>query len=201
MFVTDDRSSDENLVGGFDQDSPTERILAIRWDVEDDFYKDFHIYTEINGAKEVYIARTRSGEVNLYEWRPGAVGIHSDYVEGPQFGNEYRFIVYGLRLDGTILRVAAESGVLFLSDGDITPTLTPAETNTPAPTATATVTNTPTPTFTPEATYTATPTPTATRTPEPTVTPTITPTPNFPVGTVIVTDSLMKMDDLSGGRG
>ncbi|MEW6235841.1 MAG: SUMF1/EgtB/PvdO family nonheme iron enzyme, partial [Candidatus Omnitrophota bacterium] len=73
-------------------------------------------------------------------------------------------------------------------------------TNTPTVTPTYTSTPTRTPTFSPTSTYTKTPTPTSTytKTPTATFTPTVTPTIIIPENTIIITDDLQSVDDLTG---
>ena len=94
-------------------------------------------------------------------------------------------------------------------ESDIKPTPTPTFSPTSTPTFTPTLTNTPTltPSFTPTKTptYTATPTPTLTPSNTPTITPTFTqtstPTPVIfdpPENTLVVTDDIQTIDDLSG---
>ena len=183
VAVTDDRSSTINLVGGFDQDPPENRALAIHWITAATGITDFHVYASVNGATQAYLGRTGSGEILFYEWKERSPRVDPAFSRGPQFDTRYRFHVFGLRPGLRPVRLLSGGELLFLMEG-VEPPATP----TPIPTATGTPTQTQTPT------NTDTPTPTAT--PTEVVTPLPTPTPRL----VVVTDSLQTQDDLSNGE-
>ncbi len=187
VVVTDDLQSTRNLVGAFDADPPSDRRLAIRWNFESGEFTAFHIYVQIDGAKSVFLGQTPDAETSYMEWKEGEANIALDFRDGPQYGKQYRFTIYGLREEDQSRTIKMTLPVLLIETGEPTPTYT--ATFTP----TNTSTNTPTPTFTP--------TPTPTFTPMPTFTPTFTPVPvlvDVPENSLIVTDNLQTTTDLVG---
>jgi hypothetical protein len=176
IVVTDDLQSTENLIGSYDQDEEGDRALAIRWNIPDSTIIDFHIYAGANGETPTFLTTTGNGDIHYFEWREGSTKVSEEFTDGPQFGNTYRFKVFGVRDGQSNLIIEDTIGVLFISVNDPIPTNTPIPTDTP----TFTPTETPTPTFSPIPTNTATHTPTETSiptfTPVPTDIPTFTPT-------------------------
>ena len=186
VMVTDDLYSTENLVGKYDQDDASERVLTIRWNWSkpDTAITDFHIWVLVNNSEPaLYVGHTKSGETTHYEWKKGAKFVAPAFAEGPEFGNTYLFSIFGISEGTNQGKITASAAVLYLSNQDQppTPTPTPTATFTPTlvPTPTFAPTPTPTHTFTPTITPTFTPTPTETPTPSETPTPTASPTPTL----------------------
>ena len=200
--VTDNLQSQEDILGGFDADSPDDRSLVIRWKQNDAAgiqYTGYDLYViKDEGMPE--LLKNITPENTYYEWK------------NPEFGHSYRFNII-CKFGNSAKLYETKNSVLYISNTDPTPaaTLTPTATNTSTPTKTLTLpptftpvftlTNTPTATFTP--TNTLTPTDTHTPAATPTFTPSNTPSPtpvlfNIPENTIIVTDDLQSKDDLQG---
>ncbi|MDP8246447.1 MAG: hypothetical protein P9L94_20365 [Candidatus Hinthialibacter antarcticus] len=100
LTVHDSIDSRIDLSDGFDVDDEDARNLVIRWNLPPDVLQsyqiiDFHVYVRSRGAEAIqYLGQTMSGDVFHLEWKPGNPGIAPDFRNGPQFGNEYEFLVY-----------------------------------------------------------------------------------------------------------
>lgn len=159
IFVTDDLQTQENLIGGFDTDIPEVKALAVRWKFKKTGFTGYHIYVSKDGGADEFLEAIPA-DTFYYLWK------------NPEFDHSYSFKIWGLSGSGNQLLESA-GAVLFLSDANPTPTLTP--------TSTPTLTFTPTPTFT--STHTPTPTPVLV---------------DIPDDTVIVTDDLQSQENLVG---
>lgn len=162
VFVTDDMQPGENLIGGYDQDTPDDRSLVIRWNFGNVEFVDVHVYIEdLENNKHIYLGRTADGNATSFEWRVGNPNLNPIYSNGPQFGESYRFIVFGL-IDWYVERrwmfTFRPVEFLALENPTPSPTFTPTQTNTATKTPSLKPTNTPTPTKTPTKSYTPTPT-------------------------------------------
>ncbi len=171
VIVTDDLVKWEDLSGGQDYDTATDRCLVVRWNfaqvlINPQTILDIHIYVKRDNQNFSYLGRTADGSAMAFEWRKDAPRIAPPYSSGPAFNHDYVFQVFFLTLSGFPFYFGPyeNSGpVEYLQGSDPTPT----------------------PTFTPTVNPTATPTS----------------TPSFPTGVaLIVTDDLLSMTDLSGSQ-
>lgn len=131
-IVTDDLQSTQNLLGSVDRDIEANRALAIRWNFLETGITDFHLYVQVNGGPNTYLGRTGRGDVAFYEWRKGSLYLNEPFQEGPQFGDSYRFVVFGLLPGRPPVAIDTQNTVLFLEDKPAAPTASP----TPVPTPT-----------------------------------------------------------------
>lgn len=184
IVVTDDLHSTEDLVGSYDQDDPSNKILAIRWNLVGEEFEDYHVYVEVNNSgNPLYLGRTTTGEISYLEWKAGNRNLSPAFMQGPDFGSDgtnYVFNVYAISAGKVQKQIKSSSPVYYLSTEmelpTPTPTFTPTVTQTFTPLPAATATHTFTPTYTPTITPSNTPVPLPTDTPKPTNTPTATPT-------------------------
>ncbi len=95
IVVTDDLYSVENLVGGVDDDTSSDRALTIRWGLSEPDVTDFHLYVNVNGADDIYLGRTGTGSRLYFDWREGAAGIDPAFRDGPQFNTVYQLLFLG----------------------------------------------------------------------------------------------------------
>ena len=118
----------------------------IRWNVgaATTGYDDFHVKVKLSTGDYRHLGITRSGAVNSLVWAQGASGIAGPFRSGPQFGESYQFLVFGLR-DGRPVQIGETAGPVRFMELVVTPTPTPTIT----PTVTMTPRFTPTPTVTP----------------------------------------------------
>lgn len=126
VIVTDDLYTTQNLLGNFDQDEPSSRSLAIRWNLESVEVTDYHIYVGVNGASPVYLARAGSASRTYYEWKENAPLTATAWAQGPQFGDSYRFQVFAIHADGSTDTIESMGEVYFGQAGQPVPTPTPA---------------------------------------------------------------------------
>ncbi len=145
IMVTDDVQSMENLIGLFDEDHEEKRALAIRWDMGDEDFLGFHLYVIVNNSDEQFLGIAQSGESNLFEWKSDNTRVSNTFSDGPQFGNNYRFVVYGFITNSPHVRLETGGSVSFLKAEE--------PQGTPSPTVPPTMTPTPTPTATPEGAF------------------------------------------------
>lgn len=127
VIVTDKLDSTQNLIGGYDQDDENDRALAIHWNFGDTEFADIHIYIEdLLNEKHHYLGRTANGSATSFEWRADKPNLNPEYADGPQFGESYRFIIFGL-LDANTERqwIYTIDPVEFLTIDNPTPTPTP----------------------------------------------------------------------------
>ena len=100
LTVHDSIQSRIDLSGGFDVDDEENRSLVVRWDLPVDVTEsiqivDFHVYVRAAGGEAIqYLGQTTRGDVFHLEWKPGASTIAPNFRDGPQFGNDYEFLVY-----------------------------------------------------------------------------------------------------------
>jgi hypothetical protein len=132
VIVTDDLSTTENLApeeGGVDYDAADERMLVIRWKFAESDYKDFHVDVERSSVGAyAYLGKTKSGRVSYLVWAKGAAEIQGVFKNGPQFGESYKFKVFGMtRLVRPLFRGPLETAgaVQFLEQEPPTPTPVP----------------------------------------------------------------------------
>lgn len=119
IVVTDNLWSVENLIGSFDEDDADERMLTIRWNIQGDGFRDYHIYARIDEGDAVYLGRTGDPDIRYFNWT------------GPQFWEEYIFIVYGLGETQPFTRIEASGGVGFRQARDSIDLQTASPTPTP----------------------------------------------------------------------
>jgi len=95
FIVTDHADSIVDLSGHYDLDSPLARKLSLQWSVARADIENFHAYIIQNGVRS-YFGQTHSGVVDSLEWEPGNTNIVPAFRNGPQFGSEHEFDLYGL---------------------------------------------------------------------------------------------------------
>lgn len=131
VIVSDNLRSTQNLIGGYDQDDADDRALALHWNFGDSEFVDIHIYIEdLINDQHHYLGRTADGTATSFEWRSGNSNLNPEYTDGPQFGESYRFIVFGL--------VDADKNRQWIYTND---PITLYDTETPQPTSTPTPIN------------------------------------------------------------
>lgn len=104
--VYDDDTMSQDITGMTDFDDHDQRKLVITWDenevnkrIDIAEIKDWHIYAQTDIYGYFYLGRTGSGSDFVFQW-PGSRFIDKKQQNGPSFGHTYRFIAYGLRIDG-----------------------------------------------------------------------------------------------------
>ncbi|MBD3267172.1 PEGA domain-containing protein, partial [bacterium] len=156
VIVTDDQNHTANLCGQEDYDYAEDRRLCIRWSfrnahVSSGQIKDVHVYVKSDTHSHPrYLGSTGTSSENYLTWEPNGFGIAQPMQDGPQFDENYTFIVYMISRSGVpgyYGPFLTQEPVAFLEglDPTPTPTFTPRPTDTP----TATLTPTHTPTSTP----------------------------------------------------
>ncbi len=98
IIVTDDLDSTEDLSNSYDEDSPYDRELTIKWDMNIPNVKMYHIYVlEVGEAfLPKYLGRTQDGNTNYFQWREGTRYLSGNFKHGPQDGKTYQFYVFAL---------------------------------------------------------------------------------------------------------
>lgn len=133
LIVTDDLYAADNLLGSFDVDNPNDPGLAIRWKFSKETFVDFHVYVSVNGNPIQYLGRTGDGDNSFLEWRKNGVNLSETFGSGPQFGKQYRFVVFGLTAEGTNDRIESSQTIDLIATNDSTPTIRPTATPTAKP--------------------------------------------------------------------
>ena len=106
IIVTDDLQSKENLLGGFDADSPDAKALAIRWKFTDSGYTAYHIYMIKDGGQPEFVEALAAGST-YYLWK------------NPEFGHSYRFKIWGAIGDtGKFEGFETDKPVYYISSTD-----------------------------------------------------------------------------------
>ncbi|MEW6237086.1 MAG: right-handed parallel beta-helix repeat-containing protein [Candidatus Omnitrophota bacterium] len=140
FILTDDMQSTVDLTGQFDQDDSLRRALALRWKFKETSLRYIDMYVSVNGASMTYFGQVTASST-YFEWRLGAIAYPS-FQSGPQFGNSYRFKIFGVKYSGDPETLEMTTPVYFISSDAPTPTPTnsPTSTNTPTPISTPTPT-------------------------------------------------------------
>ncbi|MBZ0256060.1 hypothetical protein K8I31_08365 [bacterium] len=100
VTVNDSTDSRFDLSGSFDADLEEERMVVVRWDLPQEVsetYKiiDYHVYVRVNGEEDVqYLGQAQGSDIHYLEWKPGNKKIAPAFRQGPQFNNQYEFLVY-----------------------------------------------------------------------------------------------------------
>ncbi len=74
-----------------------QRHIEIQWDCQETDVYDFHIWVSANNQKPVFLGSTKSGEQHILQWNKKNDAVHPQFQNGPMFGYDYTFHVYGLR--------------------------------------------------------------------------------------------------------
>ena len=128
IIITDDLQTTEDLSGKTDIDEFNQRALAIRWNIKNNLYDQYHIYVKKNNGKMEFICAAEKN-ISYYLWT------------SPEFGYSYTFLIYGIRTGESTLLLESSQPVYLLSPADNTPV----QTSTPIPASTPISTQTPTP--------------------------------------------------------
>lgn len=120
VIVTDNLQSSQDLTGGFDQDDPLDRALVIRWNAGNQACDLINIAVYVNNSKNS-IPLTTLNHGTYFEWRQGAANLSPLFLNGPQFGDKYTFIVTGLFQGPPVFEIRSADPVLFLSANESTP--------------------------------------------------------------------------------
>ncbi|MFB3786306.1 MAG: sorbosone dehydrogenase family protein [bacterium] len=100
--VTDDPASFDDLSGGVDRDAEANRSLVIRWNHGLADAADTHVYVIMDSQVPArYLGRTGNGNDTVWEWRAGEPRTGPEFVEGPQFGHSYQFLIFILTAGGS----------------------------------------------------------------------------------------------------
>ncbi len=100
VIVMDNLLTFADLSNDQDLDPADNRSLVIRWNFEFEDVKDFHVYVETDEPPMKFLGRTASGTVNHLVWRENLPRLNPDLKDGPQFGETYQFVVFGIRESG-----------------------------------------------------------------------------------------------------
>ena len=133
VYVTDDFGTTDNLVGLYDKDDESDRALAIHWNFSEEGLIDYHVYVSVQGSVDFFLAHTGDGNVRSIEWRENGAEISQMFLQGPQFGSQYSFSVFGIRQDLSATLIRTDSVILYEAEGNPIPTSTPTPTVTPTP--------------------------------------------------------------------
>jgi hypothetical protein len=123
VFVRDFAASATDLSGAADVDANNKRGLTAAWSFANAVPADileYHVYVRVNQADRFdYLAKTVGGSVTELNWVPGNSNITGRFRSGPQFGNFYEFIVYGITTSGTprVLGPVTRSGPVQYTAG------------------------------------------------------------------------------------
>ena len=77
--------------------SAEDRQLVVRWNVGKHHFKDFHLWVLVDGQEKKYLGRTNGGDVNFFVWKAEEYWVDPPFKNGPEFGHNYEFIVYGIQ--------------------------------------------------------------------------------------------------------
>ena len=128
VIVTDDPYSSDDLSNAVDMDVDTQRSLMIRWNFPENDYKEYHVYVKTGLMFDyAYLGRQDQGHLSYFDWSENSPNADPVYQSGPQFGQSYEFLVYGLTISGVPFfrgPIANRGPVLFMDQSVMTPTPT-----------------------------------------------------------------------------
>ena len=121
---------------------PNNKQLAVKWLIDGDAnFSDFLLYLKMDNSNDLqFLGKTGDGKANSFAWVPGDPKIDKAFIEGPQSGHTYQFLLYGLQFDedsqSDILvgPYEASGPIQYYLEGDIIPTHPVLPTLQPTPT-------------------------------------------------------------------
>ncbi|MEW6234410.1 MAG: NHL repeat-containing protein [Candidatus Omnitrophota bacterium] len=101
VTVTDDLNVTEDLSGGDDFDSYSDRVLAIRWKlppyIDEDNTRSILVYVLVDQGDFALLGRTADGKAHYLEWKAQAHLLEPAFQNGPEYGHRYRFKIVALQ--------------------------------------------------------------------------------------------------------
>ena len=113
---------------------PNNKQLVVKWLTDGEIYfEDYLVYLKVDDGKELqYLGRTWSGKANSFAWVPGDSKVDPVFINGPESGHAYQFMLYGLQYDeksGTDILVGpyeASGPIKYFVEGEMpTPVIEP----------------------------------------------------------------------------
>lgn len=101
LVVTEDIHSATDISGQVDRDPVLHPNLTVRWNFDQTDIVDYHVYVKSSDEQDYnYLGRTGDAEREFLDWSQNSPDIAFQYLEGPRFGVEYKFIVFALTGNG-----------------------------------------------------------------------------------------------------
>ncbi len=99
VIVTDGIDSYDDLSMGKDIDPPDDRELVIRWNFDFPDAKDYHVYVLVDGETQAKFLGRPGGDglIQNMRWKKGTPLLGAPFLDGPQSGHSYQFIVFAMR--------------------------------------------------------------------------------------------------------
>jgi len=118
--VCDSPSELGDLTGSTDYDPRDSKEIYLYWN-EDDRFQEYHVYVSTSDpVEEEYLGRTSDTDFLWSADSPDMVSAGKS--DGPQFGCDYRFIIYGIPQDGTpAVRIEKTAVMAYRSTRELTP--------------------------------------------------------------------------------
>lgn len=99
ILMADEEESESGFRSGKDEDRPTKREIVIHWNFGEGSFRDFHVYVSVDEGEYVYLGRAGNREALRLIWKPGGRLLAPAFQQGPEFGHQYRFQIYGMPSD------------------------------------------------------------------------------------------------------
>ncbi len=109
IVVYDDILGGNNLAPvdgtGMDVDTESTRAIQIAWNfgVDQSTVNEYHVSIKVDGGNWQFLGQTVSNAVNYFWWTPNKeFKTHNNFVDGPQGGHTYQFMVSLLPMSGQL---------------------------------------------------------------------------------------------------
>lgn len=79
----------------------SQREVELQWNFPVSDVRDYHIYISVDDAPWRYLGRTKNKLSRNFIWREGSDYVVQDFLNGPQTGRQYRFMVYAISKSGS----------------------------------------------------------------------------------------------------